>query len=102
MTSTICRWSWHDHNGSEIHIAVDYPGRTVHARIWRVTVGTVPLYLLDTNIEPNNQYDQDICYRLYGGDIDMRIHQEIMLGIGGVRMLETLDPGAETHRLQHE
>ncbi|MGD1862511.1 MAG: alpha-glucan family phosphorylase [Leptolyngbyaceae cyanobacterium] len=79
-----------DENGSEIRVAVEYPGRTVYARIWRVQVGTVPLYLLDTNIEPNNPYDQDICDRLYGGDIDMRIHQEIMLGIGGVRMLEAL------------
>lgn len=79
-----------DDHGNEIRISVDYPGRTVFARIWRVQVGTVPLYLLDTNIEPNSQYDQDICDRLYGGDIDMRIHQEIMLGIGGVRMLEAL------------
>lgn len=79
-----------DGSGKEIRIAVDYPNRTVYARIWRVQVGTVPLYLLDTNIEPNNQYDQDICDRLYGGDTDMRIHQEIMLGIGGVRMLEAL------------
>jgi starch phosphorylase len=77
-------------DGSELRIGVDYPGRTVYARVWRVQVGTVPLYLLDTNIEPNNQYDQDICDRLYGGDIDMRIHQEIMLGIGGVRMLYAL------------
>lgn len=77
-------------DGSELRIAVDYPGRQIFARVWRVQVGTVPLYLLDTNIEPNNQYDQDICDRLYGGDIDMRIHQEIMLGIGGVRMLEAL------------
>lgn len=80
-----------DGKGHEIRVAVDYPGRTVHARIWRVQVGTVPLYLLDTNIASNNAYDQDICDRLYGGDIDMRIHQEIMLGIGGVRMLEALD-----------
>lgn len=79
-----------DANGDEIRIAVEYPGRTVYARIWRVQVGTVPLYLLDTNIEPNSQYDQDISDRLYGGDTDMRIHQEIMLGIGGVRMLEAL------------
>ena len=79
-----------DDAGNEIRITVDYPGRTVYARIWRVQVGTVPLYLLDTNIEPNVQYDQDICDRLYGGDTDMRIHQEIMLGIGGVRMLEAL------------
>jgi starch phosphorylase len=77
-------------DGSELRIGVDYPGRTVYARVWRVQVGTVPLYLLDTNIEPNNQYDQDICDRLYGGDIDVRIHQEIMLGIGGVRMLHAL------------
>ncbi|NER81659.1 MAG: glycosyltransferase family 1 protein, partial [Leptolyngbya sp. SIO1D8] len=79
-----------DNEGAELRVAVDYPGRTVYARIWRVQVGTVPLYLLDTNIEPNNQYDQDICDRLYGGDIDKRVHQEIMLGIGGVRMLEAL------------
>jgi starch phosphorylase len=77
-------------DGSELRIGVEYPGRTVYARVWRVQVGTVPLYLLDTNIEPNNQYDQDICDRLYGGDIDVRIHQEIMLGIGGVRMLHAL------------
>jgi len=77
-------------DGSELRIGVEYPGRTVYARVWRVQVGTVPLYLLDTNIEPNNQYDQDICDRLYGGDIDVRIHQEIMLGIGGVHMLAAL------------
>ncbi|PSR15881.1 alpha-glucan phosphorylase [filamentous cyanobacterium CCP3] len=79
-----------DADGNELRIAVEYPGRQVYARIWRVQVGTVPLYLLDTNIEPNSQYDQDICDRLYGGDIDMRIHQEIMLGIGGIRMLKAL------------
>jgi starch phosphorylase len=77
-------------DGSELRISVDYPGRTVYARIWRVQVGTVPLYLLDTNIEPNNQYDQDITDQLYGGDLDLRIHQEIMMGVGGVRMLEAL------------
>ncbi|MBD1914855.1 MULTISPECIES: alpha-glucan family phosphorylase [Cyanophyceae] len=79
-----------DANGQEIRIEVEYPGRVVYARVWRVQVGTVPLYLLDTNIEPNSQYDQDICDRLYGGDIDMRIHQEVMLGIGGIRMLRAL------------
>ncbi len=77
-------------DGSELRIAVDYPGRTVYARVWRVQVGTVPLYMLDTNIEPNNPYDHNITDQLYGGDIDMRIHQEIMLGIGGVRMLKAL------------
>ena len=79
-----------DSQGNELRISVDYPGRKVYARIWRVDVGRVPLYLLDTNIEPNAPHDQDICDRLYGGDIDMRIHQEMMLGIGGVRMLKAL------------
>ena len=77
-------------DGSELRIAVTYPGRMVYARVWRVQVGTVPLYMLDTNIEPNNEYDQDITDQLYGGDIDMRIHQEIMLGIGGVQLLKAL------------
>ncbi|HEY9725620.1 MAG TPA: alpha-glucan family phosphorylase [Chroococcales cyanobacterium] len=77
-------------DGSELRIEVDYPGRTVCARIWRVQVGIVPLYLLDTNIEPNNPYDHDITDELYGGDLDMRIHQEMMLGIGGVRALKAL------------
>ncbi|BAZ38234.1 putative glycogen phosphorylase [Calothrix sp. NIES-4101] len=77
-------------DGSELRIEVDYPGRKVYARVWRVQVGCVPLYMLDTNIEPNNPYDHDITDQLYGGDIDMRIHQEIMLGIGGVRMLKAL------------
>ncbi|MEB3182467.1 MAG: alpha-glucan family phosphorylase [Nostocaceae cyanobacterium] len=77
-------------DGSELRIAVDYPGRQVYARVWRVQVGEVPLYMLDTNIEPNNPYDHDITDQLYGGDIDMRIHQEMMLGIGGVQMLKAL------------
>jgi glycogen phosphorylase len=77
-------------DGSELRIAVEYPKRIVYARVWRVQVGTVPLYLLDTNIEPNSPYDQDITDALYGGDLDTRIHQEIMLGIGGFRALQAL------------
>jgi glycogen phosphorylase len=77
-------------DGSELRIHIDYPGRTVQARVWRVQVGRVPLYLMDTNIESNSQYDQDITDYLYGGDLDIRIHQEMLLGIGGVRMLKAL------------
>ena len=77
-------------DGSELRIEVDYPGRKVYARIWRVQVGTVPLYLMDTNIEPNSRYDQDITDQLYGGDKTLRMHQEIMLGIGGVKMMKAL------------
>jgi starch phosphorylase len=77
-------------DGSELRIQVEYPGRFVHARVWRVQVGRVSLYLLDTNVELNSQYDQDITDYLYGGDLDIRIHQEIMLGVGGVCMLKAL------------
>jgi glycogen phosphorylase len=80
----------HNPDGSELRIDVDYPGRKVFARVWRVQVGTVPLYLLDTNIDINSRYDQDISDRLYGGDKGLRMHQEIMLGIGGVKMLRAL------------
>lgn len=77
-------------DGSELRIAIDYPTRTVYARVWRVQIGTVPLYMLDTNIEPNSPYDQDITDELYGGDMDVRIHQEILLGIGGIKLLKAL------------
>ncbi len=83
-------------DGSELRISVDYPKndgsgyKPVYARIWRIQVGSVPLYLMDTNIEPNNETDQDITDYLYGGDIDVRIRQEMMLGIGGTKMLEAL------------
>lgn len=88
-----------DKNGQQLRIEVDYPGRKVYARIWRVQVGRVPLYLLDTNIEPNNDYDQSITSRLYGGDQDMRIHQEIMLGIGGTRALNALGLKPTTYHM---
>ncbi|MDJ0719335.1 MAG: alpha-glucan family phosphorylase [Prochloraceae cyanobacterium] len=78
-------------DGSELRIEVEYPDRIIYARVWRLQVGTVPLYMLDTNIEENsNPYDRDITDELYGGDLDLRIHQEMMLGIGGVKMLEAL------------
>lgn len=77
-------------DGAELRVEVDYPQRTVQARIWRIQVGRIPLYLLDTNILENSSYDQNITDHLYGGDVDLRIHQEILLGVGGVQMLKTL------------
>jgi len=79
-----------DENGKPIKISVDFPGRKVYAQVWRADVGRVPLYLLDTNIPENSPQDQDITDRLYGGDDEMRIQQEILLGIGGLRALETV------------
>ncbi len=77
-------------SGAPLTVEVEYPGRTVKAQVWRVQVGRVPLYLLDTNVEGNRPDDRDITDQLYGGDSDMRIRQEILLGIGGIRALEIL------------
>ena len=77
-------------SGAPLLIEVEYPGRVVKAQVWRAQVGRVPLYLLDTNIEANRPDDRDITDQLYGGDDEMRIRQEIILGIGGIRALEAL------------
>ena len=77
-------------DGSPLVIEVDYPGRKVYAQIWKVEVGRINLYLLDTNISLNNEADRDITDELYGGDVETRIQQEIMLGIGGIRTLKAL------------
>jgi starch phosphorylase len=77
--------------GAPILVNVPMPGRDVWARIWRIQVGRVPLFLLDTNIPQNSPEDRQITGRLYGGDHDMRIRQEMILGIGGIRALKALD-----------
>ncbi|HOZ45530.1 MAG TPA: alpha-glucan family phosphorylase [Candidatus Hydrogenedentes bacterium] len=71
-------------------VPVDYPGRVVQARVWKCMVGRVPLYLLDTDFETNAEEDREITGQLYGGDRDMRIRQEILLGMGGIRALRAL------------
>ncbi len=81
-----------DADGNPIKISVPMPGRELFAVIWKVQVGRVPLYLLDTNIPANTrQEDRDLTDRLYGGDRRTRIRQEILMGIGGIRALEALD-----------
>src|SRR5207253_5772451 len=77
-------------DGTALLVSVPFPGREVFARIWRIQVGRVPLYLLDTNITRNNQEDRNITAQLYGGDNDMRVRQEMILGIGGIRALRAL------------
>ncbi len=78
-------------DGRQLTIDLPFEGRTVTAAIWKVAVGKTPLYLLDTNIESNEPADRAITARLYGGDNETRIQQEIVLGIGGVRALHALD-----------
>jgi starch phosphorylase len=79
-----------DEDGNEARISVEFPGRDVFARIWLAQVGRIPLYLLDTNIPVNLPADQDITDSLYGGDDELRIQQELLLGVGGVRALHVL------------
>ncbi len=79
-----------DADGKPISIEVHYPGRTVTARVWRVQVGRNPLLLLDTNLPENLPEDRELTRRLYSGAEDMRIRQEILLGIGGLRVLMTM------------
>jgi starch phosphorylase len=77
-------------DGSPLLVNVPLPGREVWARVWRIQVGRVPLYLLDTNIPRNSAEDRAITAQLYGGDSDTRIRQEMVLGIGGIRALRAL------------
>jgi starch phosphorylase len=75
---------------SEIRIPVPMAGAAVHARLWRKEVGPIPLFLLDTNIEENPEEERQITARLYDAGSDMRLRQEIVLGIGGVRAIRAL------------
>ncbi len=79
-----------DNEGREVLISVELPGRNVYARVWRVQVGRIPLFLLDTDVEMNAEPDRELAARLYGGDHEIRIAQEIVLGIGGVRALRAM------------
>ncbi len=74
-----------------LQIQVEFPGRNVSIQIWKIQVGRVPLYLLDTNLPQNTPEDRDITAQLYVGDPERRFQQEIILGVGGVRMLDKLD-----------
>jgi len=77
-------------SGRPLTISVEYPGRCVVARIWRVYIGRVKLFLLDTNLPVNSPIDRMITSSLYGGDRELRIRQEIMLGIGGLKALSLM------------
>ncbi len=83
-------------DGKEVVVSVGLPARNnlpdrrVYAKVYHLQVGNVPLYLMDTDIHPNPQEDRELSARLYGGDEEMRIAQEMVLGIGGVRALRAL------------
>lgn len=83
-------------DGREFIIPVDLPGRQIYLKVWEVLVGRIKIYLLDADITLNNDQDRKLTAQLYGGDIDTRISQEILLGIGGVKALRVMgiNPGA--------
>jgi phosphorylase/glycogen(starch) synthase len=79
-----------DDDGNWIAIEMAFPGRMLHAKVWKADVGRTELYLLDTDIENNSEEDRAITHHLYGGDWENRLKQEILLGIGGIRALNKL------------
>jgi phosphorylase/glycogen(starch) synthase len=79
-----------DKNNNHLTIKVALPGRFVHALIWLVNVGRIKLYLLDTENELNQESDRVITHHLYGGDTHNRLKQEMVLGVGGMRLLKSL------------
>ena len=79
----------------DVRITVDLAGSPLHARIWRADVGRIRLFMLDTDIEENDAAGRLVTDRLYGGDTEPRLRQEMLLGIGGVRALEALGVEAQ-------
>jgi starch phosphorylase len=79
-----------DPDGKEVVVEVELPGRTIYAKVYKFQIGRVELCLMDTDIHPNSPKDRELSARLYGGDQEMRISQELVLGIGGVRALRRL------------
>lgn len=85
--------------GEHVYISVELPGRVVYANIWQVKIGRVSLYLIDTDVEKNSPQDRGLTGRLYGGDQETRIQQEIFLGIGGARVLDALGIKATVYHM---
>jgi len=79
-----------DEGKMPITVCVELPGREIQARIWQIQVGRIPLYLLDSNVEGNTPPDRLLTARLYSSDLESRISQELLLGLGGVRALREL------------
>lgn len=77
-------------DGQRCLVSVPLDDRKIYVQVWHVQVGRSSLYLMDTDVEENAPWDRELSARLYGGDLEMRILQEIILGIGGVRVLRTL------------
>ena len=89
----------YDEDEEPLTVTVELPDRNVLAQLWEIQVGRVPLYLLDSNVEGNSDADRKLTAKLYSSDMDLRISQEIVLGIGGVRALRVLGYNPEVWHL---
>ena len=85
--------------GEWLRISIAFPGRTLHAKVWKIDVGRIPLYLLDTDLPENAPIDKVITHQLYGGDWENRFKQEFLLGIGGIRLIDALGLNPEIYHL---
>lgn len=86
-----------DANNNWVRTSVAFPGRNIYARVWKVEVGRINLFLLDTDIDENLPEDRSVTHQLYGGDWENRLKQELLLGIGGIRALRAMDLSAEVY-----
>ncbi|MDR3235967.1 MAG: alpha-glucan family phosphorylase [Prevotellaceae bacterium] len=87
----------YDKEGKWVTASIAFPGRNLYARVWRVDVGRIELYLLDTDFEDNLPEDRSITYHLYGGDWENRLKQELLLGVVGIRTLRMLGVEADVY-----
>lgn len=88
-----------DEHDQWLHVSIAFLGRIVKAKVWELSVGRIPLYLLDTDIEENSEYDRAITHQLYGGDWENRLKQELLLGIGGIRMIRKMKVNPSLYHL---
>lgn len=86
-----------DADGEWVKVSVDLQGRTVYAKVWELKVGRISLYLLDTDIPENSWEDRGLTHQLYGGNNEHRLKQEILLGIGGMRVLKAMDIATDVY-----
>lgn len=88
-----------DNDGNWITISLALPGRKMFAKVWVVHVGRIPLYLLDTDIPENQEIDKVVTHQLYGGDWENRFKQELLLGVGGIRVLHAMGISPDIYHL---
>ncbi len=88
-----------DESGNRLRLSIQLPGRALYFKVWRLDVGRIPLYLLDADIDENSEADRNITHQLYGGDNEHRLRQELLLGLGGIRLVDALGFRPEVYHL---